>query len=162
MALPSICVSVIWRVNTAMLHSFNFFLNNNDNNRIHIITSGTCDHFIWFFNMDSKSLGSSCRENRQTQMDGTEKDWSKLSLAKEETSIRPAGLRVVGEILEVLLQPSSTTPCMVTQSRALWLGSILFLTHISATSFLTAPTHELEILFFFFLSKLHWGGGAFS
>lgn len=87
-------------------------------------------------------------------MDGIEEDWSKLSLAKEETSIRPAGLRVVGEILEMLLQPSSTTPCMVPQSRALQSASILFLIHTSATSFLTAPTHKLQILYCFF-SKLH-------
>lgn len=127
-----------------MVHSFNFFLNNN-NNRIHTITSRTCDHFVWFFNIDSKSLVSSYRKSRLSQMDRIEKDWRKLSLAKEETSICPAGLRVVGEILEVLLQPSSTTPCMVTQSRTLQSGSIFFLTHISATSFLTAPTHELQI-----------------
>lgn len=78
--------SVIWRVNIA-IYRFIFYLNNN--NRISIITSSTFDHFIWFFNTDSKILVSSHRKSSDS--DGWAREMSKLSIPKEE-SILPAGL----------------------------------------------------------------------
>lgn len=138
--------SVIWRVNIS-IHRFIFYLNNN--NRISIITSSTFDHFIWFFNTDSKILVSSHRKSSDS--DGWAREMSKLSIPKEE-SILPAGLRVVSEILKVF-QPSCATSSMATQSQSFWSSSIFFLNYISVTSCLTAPTHELQIFIFSFFQS---------